>query len=88
MTGKGKGEDTWPLPGQRWVPRHDIAVVVLPRPPQLSALVQAACWGGGGGPDQEPDTAVVVGWRRIYPDQVALTSSGVYSNNQYKLQVN
>ena len=65
-------------------------MVVLPRPAQLSALVQAACWGGGGGrgPDQEPDTAVVVGWGRLHPDQVVLTSSGVYSNNQYKLQVN
>ena len=65
------------------VKRNDIALIKLPRPAKFTQLAQPSCWR-----TQSPleDPLVVVGWGKTENFQ-GLTSEGVYSNSQHKLEV-
>ena len=65
------------------LPRNDIALIKIPRPAKFTQLSQPSCWR-----TQSPleDPLVVVGWGKTENFQ-GLTSEGVYSNSQHKLEV-
>ena len=67
-------------------PKNDIALVKLPRPVTFNQLAQPACWRNQSSINID-DKLVVVGWGKINSFSISLTENGVYSDNQYKLEV-
>ena len=64
--------------------KNDIALIKLPRPVQFNQLVQPACWRNQS---SNNDRHVVVGWGKTSSYQVTKNINGVYTNDQYKLEV-
>ena len=67
------------------VARNDIALIKLPRPAQMNGLTQPACWKNQNSINGKP---VVVGWGKTDASQINKTINGLYTNKQYKLEVN
>ena len=65
--------------------RNDIALIKLPRPAQMNGLTQPACWKNQKSINDKP---VVVGWGKTDASQINKTINGLYTNKQYKLEVN
>ena len=66
------------------VVRNDIALIKLPKSAQFNQLVQPACWRNQS---SNNDRHVVVGWGKTSLYQVTKNINGVYTNDQYKLEV-
>ena len=66
--------------------KNDIALIKLPRPVTFNQLAQPACWRNQSSISNN-DPLVVVGWGKTSRFQISQTENGVYSNDQYKLEV-
>ena len=71
--------------GGRLAIKNDIGLIKLPIEAQYNQLTQPICLGPI--PANTLGDPVVVGWGKTDPDQLSLSTNGVYSNDQLKLKV-